>query len=484
MGKSKLLSGLLLSGILAVLLTGCGAESDESGENNGSAGNVQNGESAENISITWAMPQEQYQWTNLDENASYLNQVLAEDGYPYQLSVLPLEPASYDAIVENGGAEGVDILSLGAGGGGGTVSTPQKVLEAGVLCDIKDYLHSAEGSGLYNAFYEKLWEGVTIDGKVCVIPNQLGQNGTDYAAFRRDIFGDEVSWDGTVKGIFELAEQAEIPEDMLPVLWGASLLDISVSLGYEYYDGLFVSLEDGSCHFPYQTEILLDTYGLMNEWHRSGRLQQRLYDKAFIAEKNYAIWVNWEWNTAREEVAEEYVFLQFPYTFGTRINGGVGICESSSHREAVLELLTLLFTEERYANALVWGEPGVTYELKDGFAEYLDPDQEGSLILTSLLTGIFDLAYPRRSDTFPVNRRDTKWSLYGTEAERESWTAGRLPDISAIQSELAALAALTQEYEDVWEEEDMAAALEEANRRYEELGGERIAAELERLLKE
>ncbi|MCM1056519.1 MAG: hypothetical protein NC517_02795 [Firmicutes bacterium] len=478
MRKDKLLSGLLLSGILTILLTGCGGGSNESTENNGNADGAQSGEST----ITWAMPKAQYELSDLSENVSYLNKVLAEDGYPYQLSVLPLEPASYDAIVENGGAEGVDILSLGAGAGEGTVSTPQKVLEAGVLCDIKDYLYSAEGSGLYNAFYEKLWEGVTIDGKVCVIPNQLGQDGTAYAAFRRDIFGDEVPWDGTVKGIFELAEQAEIPEDMLPVLWGASLLDISVSLGYEYYDGLFVSLEDGSCHFPYQTEILLDTYGLMNEWHRSGRLQQRLYDKAFIAQKNYAIWVNWEWNAPREEVAEEYVFLQFPYTFGARINGGIGICESGSHREAALKLLTLLFTEERYANAMMWGEPGVKYKLTDGFAEYLVPGEEGPVFTTTIITGIYDLVYPRKSDDFPVNRKDTKWSLYGTEAEKESRMIGLVPDISAIQSELTALVALSQEYEHVWQEEDMAAALEEANRRYEELGGDRIAAELERLL--
>ena len=481
MNSKRLLPGLILSGVLAVL-AGCGAEKDENISNSGSASNVQNGESTGNIAITWAMPLEYYEWTDLGENAACLNELLAEDGYAYQLSFMPLEQEAYDDIISSGRTEGADILSLGPGAGEGTIGNPQLLLEAGVLYDMTDYLHSPEGSSLYAAFYEKLWDTLTIDGKICVIPNQYGQDGIGYAAFRRDIFGDTVQWDGTVEGLLNLADQAVIPEDMIPVLWGESLSDISVGMGYEYYNGFFVSLEDGSCHFPYQTKSLQETYSLMNEWYLSGRLQQRPNSKKIVEEKNYAIWIDWQWDKTREAVADEYVFVQFPFTISTRVNGGIGICKASGNKEEALELITLLFTQERYANALLWGESGVMYELTDNFAEYLDQDNHGSLTLASVMTGIFDLAYPRESDSFPINRRDTKWSLYGTEAEKESRTAGLLPDFSAIQEKLAALVALSQEYEYIWQEEDMAAAWDEVNRRYEELGGDAIAAELEKLL--
>lgn len=482
MNHRRLLPGLILPGVLAVLLAGCGVEQDKTMKVSASPDNIKNSENAMNRQIIWAMPLEYYEWTDLGENAAYLNELLAEDGYAYQLSFMPLEQEAYDDIISSGRTEGTDIISLGPGAGDGTIGNPQLLLEAGVLYDMTDYLHSPVGSGLYDAFYEKLWDTLTIGGKICVIPNQYGQDGIGYAAFRREIFGDTVQWDGTVEGLLSLADQAAIPEGMIPILWGESLSDISVGMGYEYYNGFFVSLEDGSCYFPYQTKGLQETYGLMNEWYLSGRLQQRPNSKKIVEEKNYAIWIDWQWDKTREAVADEYVFVQFPFTFSTRVNGGIGICEASSNKEAALELLTLLYTQERYANALMWGEPGVTYELTNNFAEYLNQDDHGSLTLASLMIGIFDLVYPRESDSFPVNRRDTKWSLYDTEAERESRTAGVLPDFSAIQEKLEALAALSQEYECIWQEEDMAAAWDEVNRRYEELGGDAIAAEMESLL--
>lgn len=463
--------GLLLTSLLATLSAGCGTAS----------------EGIKNTQITWAMPLEYYEMTDLEENAAYFNELLAEEGYAYELSFLPLKPEDYEDIISNGRTEGIDILSLGLGAGEGMLGNPQRLLEAGILYDLSDYLHSTEGGGLYDAFYGKLWDSLTIDGKNCVIPNQYGQDGTAYAAFRRDIFGDTVQWDGTVEGLLTLAEQAEIPEGMIPVLWGGTLPIIAVSMGYEYYNGFFISLTEESVQFPYRTKELQDVYTLLHERMHSGQLQPLANDakgRRTIQEQNYAIWVDADWLMLRENAAREYVFVQFPFTFSTRISGGVGICTESDNKEAALELLTMLFTQERYANALIWGEPGVMYELADGFAIYEDPDQHGSALAASLMTGLFDLVYPQESDDFPVNRRDTKWSLYDTEAEKKSPTAGLLPDLSGIQAELLDLAALAAEYESVWQRENFAAALEEANRQYAELDGDRIAAELEKLLKE
>ena len=482
----RFLPGLILPGVLAVLLAGCGVEQDESMKDSVNPDNIKNSENIENSQITWAMPLDYYEGAGLEENILYLNRLLLEDGYPYQLSFLPLGQEEYDDIIGTGRTDGIDILSLGLGKVGEVKGTAQKLLEAGVLYDMAEYLQSPEGSGLYGAFYEKLWESLTIDGKRCVLPNQYGQNGTDYVALRREMFGDIVQWDGTMEELFRMLDQAELPEGMTPILWEMSLPDIALSMGYEYYHGFFVSQQDGTVRFPYQTEALQDVYRLLHERMLAGELQllpdRAEQRKALIEGQNYAMLAASDWRLMREEISEEYLFLQFPFTFQTRLSGGVGICRESAQIEKALGLLTLLFTQERYANALLWGEPGVAYELEDGFAVYLDTDQHGSAFIGTLMTGLYDLVYPQESDDFPVNRRDTKWGLYGTEAERESCTAGLLPDISAIQEELAALTALSEEYEDIWQEEDMSAALEEVNRRYEELGGEKIAAELERLL--
>ena len=472
MNNRKPLLRLILLGTLAALLSGCAAGPEET---------IKDGESTEKIQITWAMPLDYYEMTELGENVTYLNELLAEDGYACQLSFMPMEAEAYADIISSGKTEGVDILSLGLAAEG-TASVPQKLLQAEVLYDLTDYLHSSAGSGLYGAFYEKLWDSVTIGGKTCVIPNQFGQDGTGYAAFRRDIFGDTVQWDGTVEGLLTLADQAAISEDMSPVLWGASLLHISSSMGYEYYHGFFVSLEDGSCHFPYQTQALQETYVLLNEWYHSGRLQLLPNSEKrsqIITEENYAICVNSDWRKPQEAVAEDYVFMQLPFTFSTRINGGIGVCSASNNKETALELLTLLFTQEDYANALLWGEPGVKYELTDNMAVHLNKEH-GSVMVASLMTGIYDLVYPMEEDDFPVNRKDTKWSLYGTEAERASHTMGLLLDTSAFQGELTTLESLSQEYESIWQSEDMAAVWDEVNRQYEEAGGAAVAAELEK----
>jgi ABC-type glycerol-3-phosphate transport system substrate-binding protein len=439
--------------------------------------------------ITWVLPGDYSELTDLGKNESYLNRLLKEDGYDFQLSILSVKDADYDydtSVLNLVASGGVDIIGLGLANTADIKSIPEKLFDAGILYDLSEYLDSPEGSGLSQAFYEKLWDTMDIDGGTYLIPNQYFMSGDSYAAFRKDIFGDSVTCDGTVKEIMELVDQADIPENMTAILWDVPLSNISVGLGYQDYSGVFISQEDGSCYFPYQTEELLEAYRLLHEKYIAGTLvysDSSDYRDSLVISGKVAVWVNCDWTMTRERVADDYVFVQLPYTFSTTISGGTGICSESTKKEDALTLLTLLYTDERYTNALFYGEQGVDYEWDQVEVSY-PSDDHGSPFIASLITGIFDLVYPDGLYDFPVNRKESKWSLYGTEAERDSWTSGFLVSDMDEKAGLMDLAAMTTEYEYIWQDDDFETEWEEANQKYEEINGEEIVKTLEELIQQ
>jgi putative aldouronate transport system substrate-binding protein len=437
--------------------------------------------------IIWVLPGSYCELTDLEKNESYLNELLKEDGYDFQLSILSAPDEDYAASVLNlAESDSADIIGLGLADANDVKSVPEQLYDAGILYDLSAYLDSPEGSGLSQAFYESLWDTMKMDDGTYVIPNQSFLAGTSYAAFRKDIFGDSVMCDGTVKGIMDLVDQADIPEDMTAVLWSVDLSTISLGLGYQDYNGVFISEEDGSCYFPYQTEELLEAYRLLHEKYMTGTLvdpDSSDYRNSLVTSGNVAVWVNWEWMMTRETVAEDYVFVQLPYTFSTTFSGGTGISRESTKKEEALTLLTLLYTDEKYTNALFYGEPGVDYEWDQMEVSY-PSDDHGSPFIASLITGIFDLVYPGTQYDFPVNRKESKWSLYGTEAERESWTSGFLVSDMDEKAGLMDLAALTTEYQYIWQDDDFESEWEEANQKYQEMNGEEIVKTLEELIQQ
>jgi hypothetical protein len=74
--------------------------------------------------------------------------------------------------------------------------------------------------------------------------------------------------------------------------------------------------------------------------------------------------------------------------------------------------------------------------------------------------------------------------LYGTEAERESWTSGFLVSDMDEKAGLMDLAALTTEYQYIWQDDDFESEWEEANQKYQEMNGEEIVKTLEELIQQ
>ena len=131
-----------------------------------------------------------------------------------------------------------------------------------------------------------------------------------------------------------------------------------------------------------------------------------------------------------------------------------------SKKSEALQLLSLLYTDSKYANLLIHGKKGKTYQLKNGYAY----DMEGNVkseYAETFITGIYDYIYPWEEEEFPRNRAKEKQSLLGTPAMQKSTLMGFVPDLTDFDDKMIKLYEVTSKYEEIWQKKDFDSALAE-----------------------
>ncbi len=470
--------------LFAEAVTGCSQQGDE-----GSAsGSTQN-----DHTVVWTM----YDWEyDMSQHVDALNAKLKEDGYSFSVRIQTISCEESDdyreKLEEVMDAGETDIAYLGSYSSGSN-SIAADMIRQGYFMELSEYLDSSDGAALKDAFYEERWESVRVDGGIYCIPNQFAMTGTQFFVFNRKYFSEEVleGFDGSMESfqvLEDLMEQAGVQDAKYPFVCNISMETIAQMGGYEFRDGVFVSVATGETFNPYETEELTEYLYAMQSLYQNGYIALYNADtekmERVFSNMDFGVCVMEGPNQLTEENQEEIICIQIPFSVRSLVTAGTGICVNAEHQEEALALLTLLYTDEEYANLLVLGEEGTDYYLSDDGYAYTRSGGKPTVVAPELLTGLYDLIYPVDGDLFPTERADTRLSLYDTEAKMDSVILGfqeEYGEIAALEYELNELVSQSAT---LWRKKDLETAINNASENFTAAGGDQVVEELGKQIEE
>ncbi len=442
--------------------------------------------------IIWTVPSG---YCDLNQYADKLNQRLAEDGYDFSVAFEYLPENGYREAVGKRIAEGsTDIAFLGFESE--CDNAPAALIRERNLEELTSFLGSGEGAALWDFYREEVWDTVRVDGGIYSLPNQCAVCGGNCFAFNKEVFSGEdiAGFDGSMETFGKLAEilsRSDLSQVQYPFVCRRSLQDAAQMGGYEYRCGAFISLTTGEVFNPYETEAMRTFLFTMQSLYQNGCLGENgaAYEmdpkrrEQAAAERDFGVWSGNIAETAVQEMKDDMICVQSPYSLVSTVSAGTGVSRYAPNKEAALTLLTLLYTDAEYGNLLLLGEEGVDYVLTDGYLCALSGENK-SVFVQELLTGIYDNIHPAVGDTLPVNRRQTRFEIYDSDVRMNSVILGFQENTEGMEDRLAAVYEVAEQYADIWKEEDLERAIEEAAEAYRAAGGNQIVEEIGRQIEE
>ncbi|MCD7716789.1 MAG: extracellular solute-binding protein [Lachnospiraceae bacterium] len=443
-------------------------------------------------------------------NADLLNEQLEADGYSFRLEVkyipwgnsrsefietgknvaYPAEDyyASLKEVLEDGTADIVSCVSIGS-------DAISELVRGGYLADISDYLDSDEGLVLKNVFYEELWESVCVDSSLCLLPTELAVNGTDYYAFNKAYFTEEdlAAFDGTAQSLLQLLEncgEENLKEEKLKVVWGADLTSFAYLAGQQYTDGVLLDLETGKVRSLAGAEAFLEEADAIRTMRENGYFGEDgsswqpgttvSVTKAGL-ERGAAVWVGVDATEISEEGKDDVILVQMPYAYPNTLGYNVAVNSQSDCQKAALELLTLLYTNEDYANLLIWGEEGTDYEVTDGTATALT-ERAASISIKQFWTGLYEGIWSANQEPEALSETTgsllTKSDLYNDTGKTDSTVTDFCIDRSEFDEEMSAFSDIATQAAYAYMKGNI--DLEEFTEQLEEAGGEKVRSQISR----
>ncbi len=467
--KKKILLTLLFCFVFIFTACGSPATKSDSSKKLNEIDTQKNENKDENISenkIVWVLPEEFIKITKLQDNTVYLNQQLKKDGYNFSVAFKGVSGTGnnyYKDVMKEMKNNTADIASLGLDAKGEKVEPSVKLIKSGVFLDLNNYLKSAEGKKLHSAFHDKIWDTVKINGEICAIPSQTSQDGTAFAAFNKKIFGKNIAFDGSsIQELNDILNKVKLPKGTNGILWQLAFRDICEQLGYVYENGVVTDIKTGVVSCPFETSEIVEYLKLLHKLYQEKKLVA-LDDgeNSEISNMKFAVWMGYTRDEVFERVKDNTKIVQLPYLFFTRTSGSTGVNKISKKKNEAIQLLSLLYTDSKYANLLIHGKKGKTYQLKNGYAY----DMEGNVkseYAETFITGIYDYIYPWEEEEFPRNRAKEKQSLLGTPAMQKSTLMGFVPDLTDFDDKMIKLYEVTSKYEEIWQKKDFDSALADA----------------------
>ena len=467
--KKKILLTLLFCFVFIFTACGSPATKSNSSKKLNEIDTQKNENKDENISenkIVWVLPEEFIKITKLQDNTVYLNQQLKKDGYNFSVAFKGVSGTGnnyYKDVMKEMKNNTADIASLGLDAKEERVKPSVKLIKSGAFLNLNNYLKSAEGKKLHNAFHDNIWDTVKINGKICAIPVQTAQDGTSFAAFNKKIFGKNIAFDGSsMQELDGILNKVKLPKGTNGILWQLAFRDICEQLGYVYENGVVTDIKTGVVSCPFETSEIVEYLKLLHKLYQEKKLVA-LDDgeNSQISNMKFAVWMGYTRDEVFERVRDNMKIVQLPYFFLTRTSGSTGVNKISKKKSEALQLLSLLYTDSKYANLLIHGKKGKTYQLKNGYAY----DMEGNVkseYAETFITGIYDYIYPWEEEEFPRNRAKEKQSLLGTPAMQKSTLMGFVPDLTDFDDKMIKLYEVTSKYEEIWQKKDFDSALADA----------------------
>lgn len=443
--------------------------------------------------VTWVVP-DLVTEEEMAVKIEALNKKLAADGYPFSLAIKALPWTKYRQqvipLMESGE---VDIVSAGMDMSGGTFGYSQDFIREGYFENLSGLLSTAEGKKLKDWYCEQEWKGVETDGEIYTLPNQYGMKGGSFIAFNKNYVTEKMlqGFNGTPGELDSLLSTVEIPSGVYPVIGDYSAEELVVMSGMTEECGVLFDLETGVAENPFKNKIFRQHMSELNALYKKGYIETFSYTGGDAAKEKalknnkFIAWLGFGFDAVYEEKKEDVICVNLPFVMKSSLSCTNGISKNSAKKEVALELLTLLYTEEEYANLLLFGEEGKQYQIVNGFVEDLE-EKERKSHWEGLVLGIYDAALPLSGDDMTTNRREVKNSHYTSESCRDFVLLGFQPDYSTINnSDIGGAEKVWSNYiHEIWKKADFENAWQNAAKEFETANGELLVEELNKQVKE
>lgn len=333
------------------------------------------------------------------------------------------------------------------------------------------------------AYCEQEWKIVETDGGIYSLPNQYGMKGGEYLAFNKEYVTEEMltGFSGSITELETLLDGLELPEDVYPVMGHFSVSVLTAMCNADLSDGVLINLATGKVENPYQNVEFCQCLRLLNRLCRKNYLNIYKSEKQteVVTSGKFAVWIGWEYDELYDSMKDKVITVPLPFIMPNALSCTSGISQNSFNKDAALQLLTLLYTEETYANLLVFGKEGEDYQLLDGYVQ----DMQGNSFRKSkenLMLGIYDPLYPCHGDDMTINRREMKNSRYNSAYCLNSVVLGFKTDYSSFDESMYQVSRVTEQYLTIWTKEDFESQIAVAQQAFEEADGNRVIEELDR----
>ena len=385
----------------------------------------------------------------IDEwNRRKFNEALYQDGHKYRLEISYSAYDGYEDSVAAKLAKGqTDIASMvfcdNIYGETGT-----DMISNGCLLELDDILSGEKGKALYDAFPKNHWESGRYNGKLYSIPMVVYPYDGVIVVFNRDYISAEAieQWDGTLAGIYEIIKGVEWNDKE------AARLQYQVNrwdgfgplIGCDMYGGLVFDYDTMTIENPLESEKYLSYLKVMDQMRNDKYIEEYT---AYLGDPNfdnnkYRERVTKKLEESRYLVAIDYapggemymkdnlVVKEIPSKLLTRLYGSVGISKKTKDVDAVVDFLSLLYTDGKYANILLYGEEGVDYKVVDDVVVKTDGSLADPMAVTFL--NLRNFAYPCEKERWESDRRKALFDHY--ENIERSPFFGFLPDMSELNN--------------------------------------------------
>lgn len=310
----------------------------------------------EKIVLNW------YLYDNVQTHGAYLNKVLEEKGYPYEINFVSEDD------------EQVDLLEVGMYEWEKSYDTNLEAKE-GKLLALDSFLEREEGKALRDCFPDTVWNAYKIDGITYTIPS------VGYVPFKTAYIWDTAlaekydihpeTWDEKLwEHMDELKKVSEGESGRILAL-DTNLCCMGKGDGYTealglYYPFVYDEINGGNLKFLYETEYFKENMEGYRKLYETGICKEdydgsdvfMYVDSAFISEAATETVDPEFWKShAYKVISQEYLW---ELTITAR---EVGVSSKSTRQEEALMFMTLLYTDPDLSNALAWGKLGSDFEL-------------------------------------------------------------------------------------------------------------------------
>ena len=368
-------------------------------------------------------------FAQIDEwNRRKFNEALYQDGHKYRLEISYAQFVDYEDLIDDILEKGeTDIASLGFYSS--TNGNAQaELLKSGLLHDLDNLLSTERGKVLYDAFPKNLWETCRYNGKLYAIPQVQYPYNDIIVVFNKDYISAEAieQWDGTLDGIYEIIKGVKWNDEEAARLQYQlySWDDFGPLIGCDLEFGLVFDYETKSIENPLESEKYIHYMETLDRMRRAGYIEEyTAYRKdAEFNNPKYLERVTKKLEEGKFLVAVDFgpanknyqkanmVVKTIPSYITTHFSGSIGIAKNAKDVDAAVDFLSLLYSEPKYANILLYGEEGVDYTAADNIAVMKDGAYADPAVRTVL--NLFINTYLPEEEHFRNGRKSDIFDYY------------------------------------------------------------------------